>query len=187
MPPGHFNAGAIRSAAHGSRNLGRYDGLARLFHWIFAGIILYVSSVGYALGHISNGETREFLSHLNMSLATVLILLFPLRLLWKWLRVEPPPLPSVSVMQRKLAHGVHGMLYLLVLAVLVSGYLMVPQGYAFFGYPIATPFEQGPLTDALFLFHRISCAVLAGLVLVHVLAVVKHQLIERRNILGRML
>jgi len=29
--------------------------------------------------------------------------------------------------------------------------------------------------------------VLAGLVLVHVLAVVKHQLIERRNILGRML
>jgi len=183
----HFEVAATRSAMPAPCRLGRYDRLARLFHWLFACVILYLSIVGYALGRISNGETREFLSHLNMSLATLLILLFPLRLLWKVVRVEPPPLPGVSVMQSKLAHGVHAALYMIILAVLLSGYLMVPRGYAFFGYPVPTPFEQGPLTDALFLFHRGSCAVLVGLVAVHVLAVVKHQLIERRNILGRML
>lgn len=167
--------------------LGRYDRLTRLFHWVFACIIIYVSIAGYALGRIGNHATRDFVSHFNMSLATVLILLFPLRVLWKFMRVEPPPLPGVSRGQRKLAQGVHAVLYLTILAVLVSGFLMVPQGYAFFGYPIRTPFEQGPLTDALFLVHRISCAVLGSLVILHVLAVVKHQLIERRNVLGRML
>lgn len=182
-----FDAGMSVSEVSDGDDIGRYDRLARAFHWIFAGVIIYVSSIGFALGHIGNRATHDFLSHLNMSLGTVLLLMFPLRLLWKWVRVDPPPLPGVSGAQRKLAHGVHGALYLIVLAVLISGFLMVPHGYAFFGYEIPTPFERGPLIDSLFLFHRGCCMVLVGLVALHVLAVVKHQWIERRNILSRML
>jgi len=185
---GLSGTGALHSARNRNpHDTGRYDGVTRVLHWLFAAGIIYASVVGYALGHITTPATHQFLSHLNMSLATVLIVLFPWRVWRKFTRIEPPPLAGVSSLQNRLAHAVHGMLYLLILAVLVSGFLMVPHGYAAFGVPIRTPFERGPLTDALFVVHRICCAVLASLVLLHVAAVVKHQWLARRNVLGRML
>jgi superoxide oxidase len=65
---------------------------------------------------------------------------------------------------------------------------MVPDGYSFFGLvEIHTPFAKGALTEQLFVFHRMSCALLAALVVLHVLAVIKHQLISRVDVLRRML
>lgn len=168
--------------------VGRYDLLSRALHWVFALVIIYASVVGYTLGHITNPALRNFLSHLNMSFATVLIVLFPLRVFWRVKRQAPPPLPGISPWQRRLAHGVHGLLYVTIGCVLASGYLMVPNGYRFFGIiTVPTPFARGPLTDALFLLHRGACAVLASLVLLHVLAVIKHQAVARLPILSRML
>lgn len=166
----------------------RYDGLARLLHWIFAAAILYATVAGYALAQLSDGPLRAFLSHLNMSIATVLIVLFPLRVWWASVRATPRELSGVSATQRAIAHGVHRLLYLTIFAVLASGYLMVPNGYTFFGLiEIPTPFGQGALTEKLFAFHRASCAFLAALVVLHVLAVVKHQWIARNGVLQRML
>ncbi|HEV3429460.1 MAG TPA: cytochrome b/b6 domain-containing protein [Paraburkholderia sp.] len=170
------------------RGIARYDGFARLLHWIFAVAILYATLAGYALAQLADGPLREFLSCLNMSIATVLIVLFPLRVWWACVRVAPRALHGVSATQRALAHGVHRLMYLTIFAVLASGYLMVPRGYSFFGLiEIPTPFEEGPLIGQLFAFHRASCAMLAGLVVLHVLAVVKHQWIARNNVLDRML
>ncbi|WP_165096752.1 MULTISPECIES: cytochrome b [unclassified Caballeronia] len=169
-------------------DLDRYDGVARFFHWVFAAGIIYASITGYTLAQLSAGPERDFLSRLNMSIATVLIVLFPLRVCWKFVRIEPRALPDVSELQNELAHRVHILMYLTIFAVLVSGFLMVPNGYSFFGLvEIHTPFVKGALTDKLFVIHRASCALLAGLVVLHVLAVVKHQLITRNNVLRRML
>lgn len=166
----------------------RYDGITRFFHWTFAACIVYASVAGYSLSRVANGPVHHFLSQLNMSIGTVLMVLFPLRFGWKMLRTEPRALRDVPAWQQSLAHGVHGVLYLAMFAVLASGFLMVPNGYAFFGVvEIHTPFRQGALTDELFAVHRASCAVLAGLVVLHVLAVVKHQLITRNDVLRRML
>lgn len=170
------------------RDLDRYDGVARFFHWVFAAGIIYASIAGYALAKTASGPVHDFLSRLNMSVATVLILLFPFRLGWKLVRVEPRELPNVPAWQRSLASGMHSLLYATIFAVLVSGFLMVPTGYSFFGLiDIHTPFPKGVLTDTFFAVHRASCALLAGLVALHLLAVVKHQLIERNNVLRRML
>ncbi|WP_167760270.1 cytochrome b [Paraburkholderia pallida] len=166
----------------------RYDGLARFFHWTFAACIVYASVAGYTLTRLANGPVHHFLSQLNMSIGTVLIVLFPFRAGWKLVRAEPRAMHGVSARQQLLAHGVHGVLYLTMFAVLASGFLMVPNGYTFLGlFEIHTPFQKGPLTDALFAVHRASCALLAGLVVLHVLAVVKHQWIARNDVLRRML
>lgn len=170
------------------RTTDRYDGLARFLHWVFAAVIIYASVVGYVLAHTAGGAVHDFLSRLNMSLSTVLILLFPLRLGWKFARVEPRALPVASTWQRSLAAGVHNLMYLTIFTVLASGFLMIPNGYSFFGLiEIHTPFARGALTDHMFAVHRASCALLAGLIVLHVLAVVKHQLIARINVLARML
>jgi superoxide oxidase len=169
------------------RDLDRYDGLARFFHWIFAAGIIYASVMGYTIAHIARGPAHDFLSRLNMSIATVLIVLFPLRVGWKQIRIEPRALPGVSVRQHSVARGIHTVMYVAIFAVLASGFLMVPNGYSFFGLvEIHTPFAKGPLTDEFFAMHRASCALLAGLVALHVLAVVKHQWIARNNVLRRM-
>jgi superoxide oxidase len=178
---------AVESVGAVDRAVVRYDALTRVLHWIFAAAILYATVAGYALAQLPDGPLRECLSRLNMSIATVLIVLFPLRVWWASVRVSPRPLAGVSPMQRSIAHGVHRLLYLTIFAVLASGYLMVPKGYEFFGLvEIPTPFAQGALTERLFVFHRASCAVLAGLVVLHVLAVVKHQWIARNGVLRRM-
>lgn len=169
------------------RDPDRYDGVARLFHWVFAVAIIYASVAGYTLTELADGPVRDFLSRLNMSLATVLIVLFPLRVIWRFVRVEPRALAGVSAGQRVLAHGVHTLLYLVILVVLASGFLMVPNGYSFFGLiEIHTPFAKGALTGKCQAIHHAGCAVLAGLVVLHVLAVAKHQLIARRDVLRRM-
>jgi superoxide oxidase len=185
---------AERSSAHAGESQtaiaqhGRYDGVARFFHWTFAVWIIYASIAGYSIARMADGPVREFLSQLNMSIGTVLILLFPLRVGWKLVRTEPRALPDVSATQQSLARIVHGVIYVMIFAVLASGFLMVPNGYSFFGLvEIHTPFEKGPLTDELFAVHRATCAGLAGLVVLHVAAVIKHQLIARNDVLRRML
>jgi superoxide oxidase len=168
-------------------DLDRYDIVARFFHWVFAAGILYASVMGYALALTVHGPVHDFLSRLNMSIATVLIVLFPFRVIWKLLRIEPRALQGVPGWQRSLAHLVHNAIYLIIFAVLASGFLMVPNSYSFFGLiEIHTPFPKGPLTEEFFAVHRASCALLAGLVVLHVLAVVKHQLFSRSDVLRRM-
>ncbi len=99
----------------------------------------------------------------------------------------PRALPGVSAGQYLLARGIHSVIYVTIFAVLASGFLMVPNGYSFFGLvEIHTPFPKGPLTDTFFAVHRVGCALLAALVTLHVLAVVKHQLIARNDVLRRM-
>jgi superoxide oxidase len=166
----------------------RYDGVARFFHWTFAVWIIYASVAGYSITRLANGPVHEFLSQLNMSIGTVLIVLFPFRVGWKLVRNEPRALRDVSATQQLLARIVHAVMYAVIFAVLASGFLMVPNGYSFFGLvEIHTPFEKGPLTDELFAVHRATCALLAGLVVLHVAAVIKHQLVARNDVLRRML
>ncbi|WP_147456170.1 cytochrome b [Aquitalea palustris] len=167
--------------------IGRYSRLARILHWVFAVSIIYASIIGFMLSHIFPLSLRSFLSHLNMSVATVLIFLFPVRVLSR-LRNRTAPLPNTSPFMAALAHAAHHLLYFLTMLVLASGFLMVPDGYYFFGVLwIPTPFHQGELTASLFEVHRIACMALAMLVILHIGAVLKHQLLERTPILRRML
>jgi cytochrome b561 len=167
---------------------GRYDLLARLLHWIFAIGIIYASIVGYALHFIPDGTVHGFFSRLNMSLATVLIALFPIRVWWRFVRTEPTEPLGLSPAQIKLARMIQALIYLTILSVLVSGYLMVPDGYQLFGLAnIPTPFAKGMATEDFFILHRLSCAALCGLVGLHLLGVLAHTVVKPNGLLRRMI
>jgi superoxide oxidase len=175
----------VRASTSGSPE--RYDLLTRILHWIFAIGIIYASIVGYALLWVTNRPLHDFFGHLNMSLATILIGLFPIRVIWKFMRKNPPP-PAIDPTQYKIARGVQTALYMAITAALISGYCMVPHSYSFFGlFDIATPFEKGTTTDIFFIVHRVSCACLAACVVLHVLGVAKHLLHGQPGILKRMI
>ncbi|KPC49796.1 cytochrome b [Amantichitinum ursilacus] len=166
----------------------RYDALSRTLHWVFAVAIIYASVAGYSMHIVTNPTLHSFLSQMNMSLATVLIMLFPVRLIWKLLRTEPAPIASIPSKQQKIAHIAHNVLYGLIAWVLITGFVMVPHGYnLFWTIPISTPFEEGPVTHAFNVAHRIGCMTLASMVLLHVAAALKHQFVSRNGVLDRML
>ena len=178
----------MKSSVAGVSPRERYDRFAQALHWIFAAGIAYATLVGYALHFIRNSSVYEFLSHLNMSLGTVLIVLFPIRVWWKFVRDEPAPPEGLRPEELQDARLVQKLIYVAIAAVLVSGYLMVPDGYRLFGLvDIPTPFAKGRITEALFVFHRFSTAALAVLVGLHVMGVLVHSLVHRVRVLWMML
>jgi cytochrome b561 len=165
----------------------RYDALSRSLHLIFAVIIIYASVSGYSLIFIHDQGLHDFLAQLNVSLTTVLIILFPLRYGWKFFRTNPAPLHNSRPRQLAIVRFVHNLLYLNIALVLITGYLMVPDSYKFFGLvTIPTPFNQGSITDFFFMVHRICCLSLSGLVVLHLAGVIRHRMLYRDNLLRRM-
>ncbi|KVU28972.1 cytochrome B [Burkholderia ubonensis] len=166
----------------------RYDRCSRALHWIFAGVILYTMAAGFSLHFITHQGLWRFVSTLNMSLASCLIVLFPLRYVWSFFRRTPPDIQSIPPKQRSIAHLAHSLIYALVAFVLFSGYMMVPDGYwLFWVMYVKTPFSAGPVTEHWFALHRIACYALAFLVATHVAAALKHHFVSRNGVLKRML
>jgi cytochrome b561 len=165
-----------------------YDDFTKALHWFFAISIIYITLSGYALHIITNHALHRFISTVNVSLATVLCLFFPIRVIWAFFRKALPPVKGTSSQQHAIAVFAHSLIYMLIFAVLATGYLMIPDSYSFFWLlTIPTPFHAGEATEFFFLIHRISCIALAGLVVMHVAAVVQHYVVHHINILKRML
>jgi cytochrome b561 len=119
-------------------------------------------------------------------------LLVLVRLAWRMMH-RPPALPeSMPRLMQLAAHAGHGMLYLLMLAIPLSGWLMSSaKGFqtVWFGVlPIPDLVgKDKQLGDLLALVHQslnlLFVAVLAG----HIGAALKHHFIDRDDILTRML
>ncbi|MFC5705872.1 cytochrome b [Aeromonas eucrenophila] len=165
-----------------------YDPLSRLLHWLMAVVILYATLAGYLMHLVIDSHPRlfQFLSVLNMSMATLITPLFLLRWGWQHLRT---PLPESEAGHY---HGwvklAHALLYGLMFVVLLSGFLMLEQDYALFWlYPITNPIDSPEINAFFFRVHRLGCLSLAALVLLHVAAALYHHGIKGDRTLYRML
>ena len=94
--------------------------------------------------------------------------------------------------QKAAAHGLHHLLYLLMIAIPLSGWLMSSaKGFqtVYFGVlplPDLLP-KNKELGELLEVVHSSLNFTLAGLVVAHVAAALKHHLLDRDDVLTRML
>lgn len=164
----------------------KYSRLARILHWISAAVIIWATVTGFFMAALQpESALRAFLSSLNVSLTTLFLPVFFLRMANAALSKGPAELP-VPKSQRRAASLMHVSLYATTTIVLLSGVLMMNHDIAVFGL-VRLP---NPLTDQYWngLFyglHRWSCATLALLVIAHVCAVIHHHRRGRR-IMSRM-
>lgn len=166
----------------------RYDVFTRGVHWIAAGIISYTMIAGYSLQFLVDTIYFDFFSVLNMSLGTLVIPLTVVRYLWKFFRPSVPYPADLSRPKRNMAHLAHEMFYLVIFIMLISGVLMLTHGFTFFWLiEIPHPLDNPEVNAFFFQVHRVACAGVALTLMLHVAAVVKHQVMDNRNILGRML
>ena len=170
----------------------RYTAVAIALHWTIALLIFG----GWALGlymhelPVSPAKLRYYSWHKWAGVTVFLLAIARVA----WLATHPaPPLPArMSRLQTSLARASHGALYALMFILPLSGWLMssakgVPTVY--FGIvPLPDLVAKNKALGAqLSEVHEVLAFGLAALVVLHVGAAIKHQLVDRDGLMARML
>jgi cytochrome b561 len=171
----------------------RYTNTAIALHWLIAVLIVGTFTLGLVMTDIPGLTPTKLRYYSWHKLAGVTLLaLAALRLLWRLGHRAPGYPASMPGWQRKLAHALHGLLYILLFAVPLSGYFYslasgVPVVY--FGVlPLPVLIDADPaLKPVLKALHYWLNMVLAGSVGIHLVAALWHQLVVRDRVMQRML
>lgn len=100
-----------------------WNGVTRALHWSMAGLMLLQIAVGWAGQAMERSPAKVDVMTLHKSLGITLLLLVALRLLWRWTHDAPPPPANSRGWEIRAARAVHVSLYLLMIALPLSGWL----------------------------------------------------------------
>ncbi|HCX32699.1 MAG TPA: cytochrome b [Rhodocyclaceae bacterium] len=169
-----------------------YTRTAIALHWLVAALIFATVPLGVYMVGLSLSPIKLRLYSYHKWIGITVLALTVLRILWRATHT-PPPLPAaLPHWQRAGSHAVHVALYVLIVAVPVSGWLMssakgVPT--VWFGVlPLPDLVAKDKsLGEILTGVHQGLNIVLLSLVAAHIAAALKHRYIDRDDILERML
>ncbi|ACR27795.2 cytochrome b [Burkholderia glumae] len=170
-----------------------YTRTAIALHWLIALLIVCGFALGWVMTDIP-GFTPTKLKYFSWHkwIGVTVFALAVIRVLWRATHV-PPPLPAgTSRLATGGAHAVHALLYLLMLAIPVTGYLYssasnIPVVYLGL-VPLPRLIDPDPaLKQTLKTLHVTLNYTLLALVSLHLLGALKHQLLDRDGVLARML
>lgn len=179
----------------GSRPL-RYSGTAMLLHWVLAIALIAIFGLGLYMTGLPFSPQRLKLYNWHKWAGVTILALSVLRLVWR-IAHRPPALPramerAMPVWQKAAHHATHHLLYVLFFAVPLIGWAYSSAA----GFPIVflgvwqlpdfVPVSK-ELAEAIKPWHELSAYAMAGLVVVHVAAALKHQIIDHDGLLQRML
>ena len=173
----------------------RYNLMAIVLHWVLALALLGSFVMGLYMTDLPFSPLRLKLFNWHKWAGVAILLLSLLRLLWR-LSHRPPELPAAMRQampgwQQRAHHATHHLMYLLFFVVPLVGWAYSSAAgfpIVFFGVlplPDFVPVDKA-LAEAIKPWHELSAFALAGLVLLHVAAVCKHQWMDRDRLLARM-
>jgi len=169
-----------------------YTKTAKVLHWLMAILLFGLLALGFYMQDLPLSPEKLKLYSWHKWAGVTAFLLVAFRLLWR-LAHRPPALPaSMPRLMQFAAHAGHLLLYVLMIAIPLSGWLMSSaKGFqtVYFGVlPIPDMLDKNKeIGDLLALVHKslnlLFVAVLAG----HIGAALKHHFIDKDDILTRML
>jgi cytochrome b561 len=169
-----------------------YGLVSVLLHWLVAATIVGLFFLGWWMVDLTYYDSwYKRGPELHKSIGTLLFLAMLLRLLWRICNRPPGPEPGTSARMRRLARGMHSLLYLLVTAVILSGYLIATADgrpipvFGLFEVPASLSGLPGQ-ADFAGRVHWYLALCLLGLAAVHALAALKHHFIDRDRTLKKM-
>ncbi|MFC6620874.1 cytochrome b [Novosphingobium panipatense] len=168
----------------------KYNAGARALHWITAVIIV---------ANLAGGLLKESLSDVvpimpvHKATGVTVLALSLIRLGWRLTWRAPAYPATMGRLERGLAHSVHGLLYLLMIAMPLSGWIMSSGGkypiswFGLFEWP-KLPVPRGSVLQEFGAqFHETAGWLMLALVLGHVAAALRHHFILKDGVLRRML
>jgi cytochrome b561 len=173
--------------------IAKYSKVAILLHWLIAALIIS----NFVLAQLAEDLTRAAAAVYmdpHKAIGISILALSVMRLFWR-LGHKPPPLPdTVTPWQAKTSKVVHVLLYVLMIGAPITGWLMVAaypgapavDYFGLFNIDLPLP-ESKALSGVGHEGHEILTKVMFVLLVVHILAALKHQFFGRFPIFRRML
>lgn len=186
--------------AAGHADEGRYSPVAIVFHWTMAAMAIFQLGLGWWMGRRPVGGEKAAAYELHYGLGLVMLLLILGRSAWRAFAPEPVNDADKPGWESTAAHVTHYVFYACLLGLPLSGWAMVSAtgqqteltllGLA--AFPIL-PFQDlsnprlWALEAAAEWAHWGLVVTLLALIPIHVVAALKHHLIDRDDVLHGML
>ena len=168
-----------------------YGTTAKALHWLVMALLIVQYPLGKFMPDIHRGMTPGDAMTFHISFGITILALMVLRLFW---RITHPVAPagSLPAWQRLISEAVHWLLYALVLATTMTGWIFASErGWSislFFAVPLPMlPTEGSLLANSLGKWHGTMEWVLLLVIGAHVAAAMAHTFIFRDRIMQRML
>ena len=191
----------------------RYTKTAKILHWLIAIAIFGMFALGwfmeglpkeapkqmaydlFDLGIYSwqlaeEASPRTFYFNLHKSIGVTIFALILMRIFWRLTHKAPALLASYKAWESKLAKNVHRILYVLMVALPISGLVMAissKYGVKWFGLEFIGGLDNTPLREAFQEVHEIIGLIILLVIIVHIIGALKHKFIDKDETLDRML
>lgn len=170
----------------------RYGSVFKLLHWFIALLIISQIFLGFFLHHLESKALIRCGFFIHKSLGITLLFFAIILILWRLMNHKPAWPNTMALWERFAAHLVHILLYLVILIMPLSGWIISaasshpPSFWGLFRLPL--PFFVSNNLASFFHDLHITCAwLLSTLIIIHTLAVLKHVFINRDDVLQKIL
>lgn len=168
-----------------------YGTVSRLLHWVMAVGIVFLFGLGWwMVGLDYYSPYYKSAPDLHRSIGIVMLALLAVRIVWRLRSVRPDD-SDLSPFERKAARAVHFAFYPLLAVLMASGYLIsTADGRAIdvFGlFEVPALIVSKGLEDPAGLVHEWVAYLVILLSAVHAGAAIKHHMIDKTDVLRRML
>ncbi len=178
----------------------RYGDVAVIFHWLIAIFIIGLLAIGKYMTSLDEADVVRFeLTQWHKSFGLTVLFLSVLRLAWRFTHRPPPEPASIPNWQQRVAGIAHTLLYVLMFAIPVTGWIMSSASplnidtilFNVVTIPHLPPFSDLPnkaeIAENFHEYHELAGNLLILILLAHIGAALKHHLIDKDTILVRML
>jgi cytochrome b561 len=168
-----------------------YGWLAKALHWIIAIGLIALIYLGLQQAGMERGDEKSNIRFLHASIATVMLILMTIRIIWRFMNEAPAKPDGIPAVQGVVSALVHWGLYLTVFAQLFVGALM--SGTNGYGLPLfgvaSIPLPIAKDEDAHHFWeevHEFMWKPVAFLVVLHVLGALYNHFVLKNDVLRRM-
>ncbi len=173
-------------------DLRRWGSVSIALHWLTFVLVLGMAAVGLLMTDMASSPFKVQVYSWHKSFGLTVLALTALRLAWRLTDRSPEPMPGTPGWQHSIARATHGGLYLLLLAVPLSGWWFNSAAgfplrwFGLVALPKLATYDRHTkhlARDA----HELLFYALAGLILVHAIAALWHHYFIKDRTLTRML
>lgn len=168
-----------------------YSKGAKVFHWLIAAIVIGMLAGSFFLGNVPERyQPSAYMIHKSLGLTVLFLIVAG----FFWIKYTGKPvLPhNIPTWQKLLARTVQYSLYVLLVCMPLSGWIMsvaggrIPTYFGLFSMPLPIKASKA-LSQLMNQSHKTIAWILITLVVLHISGALKHHFINKNNVLREML
>ena len=169
-----------------------YSAGAKFFHWFIALITILMLSASYFLTNLPDQYLGSaFMLHKSFGITVLFLML--IRLFWIGVSGKPALPARLPSWQKYLSRFVQYALYLTVILMPLSGWIMstaankIPYFFGLFHFSLPGIEPNKHLSALMKQTHNTLAWIIIALLVLHIAGAIKHHFIDKDNVLDRML